>query len=218
MTRSLVRAALACAAVLLVAGCGKATAVSAADPLATVPSGSLPVGISLQAETPVCVDAGASQLCQIGVWYANGTADDVIIDATSTEFRDRAGTRYTGSAGTVTAELPIGAGVKAKVIWSVTMPYGAQPAEVRWAAVDGSVATASLDAASTTPSPSASGPTGSATATPEPTTATPTPEPTTATPTPKPTPKPTKTASPTPKPSTPRPASSTPTTAGGGFG
>lgn len=217
MTRSFRRAALASAAVLLVAGCAKAAAVSAADPSASVAPGSLPVGISLRAETPVCVEAGASQLCQIGVWYANGTADDVTIDATSTEFRDRAGTRYSGSAGTITADLPIGAGVKAKVIWSVTMPYGAQPAEVRWAAADGSVATATLDAVSANPSPSTST-TATAAATPEPTTATPTPEPTTATPTPKPTPKPTRTASPTPKPSTPRPASSTPTTAGGGFG
>jgi hypothetical protein len=221
MTRTLFRAGiLAVGAALLLAGCGKSTAVSAADPSAAVASGALPVGISLQAETPVCVAAGDSRLCQIGVWYANGTPDAVTIDATSTEFRDGAGTRYTGTAGAITAELPIDAGVKAKVIWSVTMPYGAQPAEVRWAAADGSVAKASLDAAATaapSPSASASVPSTGATATPtpEPTTATPTPEPTTATPTPKPT----KTATPQPKPTTaqPRP-SSTATQPGGAIG
>jgi hypothetical protein len=181
-----------------------------------VASGALPVGISLQAETPVCVAAGDSRLCQIGVWYANGMPDPVTIDASSTEFRDGAGTRYTGTAGAITAELAIDAGVKAKIIWSVTMPYGAQPAEVRWAAADGSVATANLGAAATSsPSPTASSPTTTATPTPEPTTATPTPEPSTATPTPKPT----KTATPRPTPTTaqPRP-SSTPTQPGGAIG
>jgi hypothetical protein len=217
MTRTLLRVGvLAVGGALLIAGCGTATAVSAADPSASVASGALPVGISLQAETPVCVAAGDSRLCQIGVWYANGTPDSVTIDATSTEFRDGAGTRYTGTAGAILAELAIDAGVKAKVIWSVTMPYGAQPAEVRWAAADGSVATATLDAAATAAqSPTASSPATTATPTPEPSTATPTPEPTTATPTPKPT----KTATPQPKPTTaqPRP-SGTATQPGGSIG
>ncbi len=215
MTRTFLRAGvLAVGAALLLAGCGKATAVSAADPSASVASGSLPVGISLQAETPVCVAAGDARLCQIGVSYANGTPDAVTIDATSTEFRDGAGTGYTGTAGAITAELPIDAGGRANVIWSVTMPYGAEPAEVRWAAADGTVATVKLGAAATaapSPSSSVSSPAGTATPAPEPSSATPT----TATPTPKPT----KTATPRPKPTTaqPRP-SSTPTQPGGAIG
>jgi hypothetical protein len=208
------RAALAAGAALLLAGCASATAVSAADPSAAVAPGALPAGISLQTEKPVCVAAGDSRLCQIGVWYANGTADSVTIDATATVFRDGAGTRYSGTAGAITAALPIDAGVRAKVIWSVTMPYGAEPAVVEWAASDGTVATARLDAAavSTTPSPSVSSTGGAATPTPTPTpTATPTPKPTAT-----PTPKPTKTATPKPKPTSAQPRPTSTATAPGG--
>lgn len=209
---------LAAAAVLLLAGCGTATAVSAADPKQSVAPGALPIGISLQSDTPVCTKAGDTQLCQIGVWYVNGTGSDATIDPTTTDFRDGAGQRHTGVAGLSSPELVIAAQSKAKILWSVKMPYGATPAEVRWAAPDGSVA--SFDYTAGAPTPATSVPqTGSVSATPEPTATPslkPTPKPTTATPTPKP--KPT-TATPKPKPTSaqPRP-SSTPTQPGGAIG
>ncbi|MFC6238102.1 hypothetical protein [Longivirga aurantiaca] len=188
-------------AVTLLAGCGSTVAVSAADPGASVRAGELPVGISLAADPPVCSRAGESQLCQIGVWYLNGTPDDVAIDATTTTFRDGAGARHDGAAGGLAAELAIPAGGRAKVLWSVKLPYGAVPAAVAWAAPDGSVATARLDGSS---SPSAS-PSASPSET--------------ATPSASPTPTPTPTATPKPKPTSaqPRP-SSTPTQPGGAIG
>ncbi len=205
------------AAAALLAGCGTTVAVSAADPTQSVAPGQLPVGISLGADAPVCGKAGESQLCQIGVWYVNGTPDDVSIDATTTTFRDGAGSRHDGAAGGLATELAIPAGGKAKVLWSVKLPYGAVPAAVAWAAPDGSVATAPLDD-STTPSAS---PTSSPSET-APPSASPTPTPTstpTPTPTPTATPKPKPTATPKPKPTTaqPRP-SSTQTKPGGTIG
>jgi len=207
---------LAAAAALLLAGCGTATAVSAADPKQSVAPGALPLGISLQSDTPVCTKAGDTQLCQIGVWYVNGTGAEATIDPTTTDFRDGAGQRHTGVAGLTEPELTIAAQQKAKILWSVKLPYGAVPAAVRWAAPDGTVASFEFGSATASPTVPQTG-TGSATATPEPTaTPKPTPKPTTATPTPKP--KPT-TATPKPKPTTaqPRP-SSTPTQPGGAIG
>ncbi|MGD9955665.1 MAG: hypothetical protein AB7O74_05775 [Candidatus Nanopelagicales bacterium] len=202
------------AAALALAGCGTASAVSAADPRQAVAPGALPIGISLQSDTPVCTKAGDTQLCQIGVWYVNGTGEDAAIDPSTTDFRDGAGQRHTGVAGLGDPELVVAAQGKAKIIWSVKLPYGTVPEEVRWAAPDGSVATFSY--AGSSPSPQESVPqTGTGSSTPKPTatrTAAPSPKPSTATPTPKPT-----TATPKPKPTTPRP-SSTPTQPGGAIG
>lgn len=208
-------ALVALAAAALLAGCGTTVAVSAADPSQSVAPGQLPAGISLEADEPVCGKAGESQLCQIGVWYLNGTPDDVTIDATTTTFRDGAGSRHDGAAGGLASELAIPAGGRAKVLWSVKLPYGAVPTAVAWAAPDGSVASASLDESATpSASPSASASeTASPSASPSPT-ATPTP-----TPTPTATPKPKPTATPKPKPTTaqPRP-SATQTQPGGTIG
>lgn len=201
------------AAAALLAGCGSTVAVSAADPTQSLAPGQLPVGISLGADVPACSRAGESQLCQIGVWYLNGTPDDVSIDASTTTFRDGAGTRHDGAAGVLAAELSIPAGGKAKVLWTVKLPYGAVPAAVAWAAPDGSVASAPLLGTAAPSASATASASSSATATPSPS-ATPTP-----TPKPTATPKPKPTATPKPKPTTaqPRP-SSTPTRPGGAIG
>lgn len=217
-------AAALAAAVLCLAGCGSGAALSAADPKQSVAPGSLPAGVSLQSDAPVCTEAGDSQLCQIGVWYVNGTDSDITLDATTTDFRDGAGQRHAGITGVTASEVPVPALGRAKVLWSVKLPYGTVPAEVRWAAPDGSVAAYAFGGAS--PSASASVPqTGSEsptpTPTPTPTSATPKPTPTKASPSPRSTtssarPRPTRTTS-TPAPQPPPPVS-TPTTPGGAIG
>ena len=133
--------ALAAVATLALAGCGSTIAVSAADPKQTVAPGQLPVGISLQADTPVCTKAGETQLCQIGVWYVNGTGEAATIDATTTDFRDGAGQRHTGVAGLAEGVVEVAAQAKAKVLWSVKPPYGALPVSPGSRSVTASCAT-----------------------------------------------------------------------------
>jgi len=204
------RAALAAGAVVvtLVLGACGSSAPPDGLPATILPPEQVPAGISLSIDQPVCVRAGANDLCQFNVYFLNGTSDAVEIDATSLVVKDGIGTTYSGTTGAEAKRLALEPNERKLLLWSFTLPYGVKPVEMVWVGNDGRVAKVIISL--TTPSPT---PTETATPEPSPTdpsTPSATPTPTPITPTPTPSASPTKTATPKPSPSKTRRPSSTP--------
>ena len=210
MSRRTSLAALALVALLPwgLTACGPTTDVTAASatPTGTGTAVSLPNGISLLLDDPVCTDSGTNQLCSINAYYGNGTGATVEIDATTTMFRDASGTVRSGTTQEAARTLRIEPGGRGLVLWSVTLPSNVELTEAVWTAPDGTTARAlflppSTDVPTPTPSPTA---TPTAVDTPTPST---TPS-DTASASASSSPTPSKTPTPTPTPSSAPPTGS----------
>jgi hypothetical protein len=211
------RAAIAAGGVvvaLVLGACGSSVPADGL-PAETLPPEQVPAGISLSIDPPVCVRAGANDLCQFNVYYLNGTTDTVEIDATTTVVKDSIGTTYSGTTSEEAKRLTLDTNARKLLLWAFTLPYGVKPVEIVWVSSDGRVAKAIVGDATASASPSepvspTASPSESPSESPSPVES-PTPSATpTPTPTPSPTASPSKTATPKPSPTKTRRPSSTP--------
>jgi hypothetical protein len=179
VTKGLRAAGIAGAAALLLAACGSDQVLaSAAD-------------VSLEADAPLCVQAGNGNLCQVRVYFVNDSGTALALDPRTLTFRDAVGVEYAGVTGEELSSLELPASGRTLTLWSVPLPSGRTPVEAVWTDADKRLVRAPLGG-SASPSPSPS-PTS---ASPTPTSSSPTPTPTSSSPTPTPT-----SSSPKPKPS-----------------
>jgi hypothetical protein len=189
VTKRLVGVVVAAGALLL-AGCGSQEVLASAD------------DVTLAGDAPLCVAAGNGNLCQVRVYFVNGSATELTLDPRTLAFRDALGVQYAGVTSDELTSLTLPPSGRTLTLWSVPLPPGKVPAEAIWTDADKQIVRVTLGAASPTPTPSSASPTASPTPTSE--SPTPTPTPTSASPTPKPT-----SSSPKPKP-TPTRSTSTP--------